>query len=77
LTVRREIVAPWPSFGYHRTKAIERYTTPDSGSVPLLGLDLRKGGYELKERIGIMLQRASVHPHLKVGRLLRLSTGTP
>ncbi len=37
-----------------------------------LGLDPRKDGYELKERIGIMLQETSLYPDLRVGELLRL-----
>ncbi len=51
---------------------IEGYKTPDSGSVTALGLDPRKDGYELKERIGIMLQETSLYPDLRVGELLRL-----
>ena len=37
-------------------ECIEGYKTPDSGSVTALDLDPRRDGYELKERIGIMLQ---------------------
>lgn len=51
---------------------IEGYKTPDSGSVTVLGLDPRKDGYDLKERIGIMLQETSLYPDLMVGELLRL-----
>jgi len=51
---------------------IEGYKTPDSGSVTALGLDPRKDGYELKERIGIMLQETALYPDLRVGELLRL-----
>jgi len=51
---------------------IEGYKTPDSGSVTTLGLDPRQDGYELKERIGIMLQQTSMYPDLKVSELLRL-----
>ncbi len=51
---------------------IEGYKTPDSGNVTALGLDPRKDGYELKERIGIMLQETSLYPDLRVGELLRL-----
>jgi len=51
---------------------IEGYKTPDSGRVTALGLDPRKDGYELKERIGIMLQETSLYPDLRVGELLRL-----
>ena len=51
---------------------IEGYKTPDSGSVTTLSLDPRKDGYDLKERIGIMLQETSLYPDLRVGELLRL-----
>jgi ABC-type multidrug transport system ATPase subunit len=54
---------------------IEGYKTPDSGSVTALGLDPRKDGYELRERIGITLQETSVYPpHLRADELLQLST---
>jgi ABC-2 type transport system ATP-binding protein len=51
---------------------IEGYDKPDSGSVRVLGLDPHQDGYELKERIGIMLQETALYPDLKVGELLRL-----
>ena len=51
---------------------IEGYKTPDSGRITALGLDPRKDGYEMKERIGIMLQETSLYPDLRVGELLRL-----
>ena len=51
---------------------IEGYKTPDSGRVTALGLDPRRNGYELKERIGIMLQETSLYPDLRVGEILRL-----
>ena len=51
---------------------IEGYKRPDSGSVTALGLDPRRDGYKLKERIGIMLQETSLYLDLKVGELLRL-----
>jgi ABC-2 type transport system ATP-binding protein len=53
-------------------ECIEGYKTPDSGSVTALGLDPRQDGYELKERIGVMLQETSLYPDLRVGELLRL-----
>jgi ABC-2 type transport system ATP-binding protein len=53
-------------------ECIEGYKTPDGGHVTALGLDPRKNGYELKERIGIMLQETSLYPDLRVGELLRL-----
>jgi ABC-2 type transport system ATP-binding protein len=51
---------------------IEGYKTPDSGTATVLGLDPRKDGYELKERIGITLQETALYPDLQVGELLRL-----
>ena len=51
---------------------IEGYRLPDRGSVTVLGLDPRRDRYELRERIGIMLQETSLYPDLKVGELLRL-----
>jgi ABC-type multidrug transport system ATPase subunit len=45
--------------------------------VATLGLDPRKDGYELKERIRIMLQKTSLCPDLRVGELLRLSPEIP
>jgi ABC-type Fe3+/spermidine/putrescine transport system ATPase subunit len=51
---------------------IEGYRVPDSGQVTVLGLDPRQDRYEVKERIGIMLQETSLYPDLKVSELLRL-----
>jgi ABC-2 type transport system ATP-binding protein len=51
---------------------IEGYRKQDAGSVTVLGLDPRRDGYKLKERIGIMLQETSLYPDLKVGELLKL-----
>jgi ABC-2 type transport system ATP-binding protein len=51
---------------------IEGYKTADSGRAMVLGLDPRRNGYELRERIGLMLQETSLYPDLKVGELLRL-----
>jgi ABC-2 type transport system ATP-binding protein len=53
-------------------ECIEGYKTVDSGSLTVLGLDPRRDGYELKERIGIMLQETSLYPDLRVGELVRL-----
>lgn len=51
---------------------IEGYSKPDSGSVSVLGFDPIKDGYELKERIGIMLQSTALYPDLKVSEILKL-----
>ena len=51
---------------------IEGYKIADSGRATVLGLDPRRGRYELQERIGLMLQETTLYPDLKVGELLRL-----
>jgi ABC-2 type transport system ATP-binding protein len=54
---------------------IEGFKAPDRGSVTVLGLGPRRHGYELRERIGIMLQETSLYQNLKVGEVLRLFAG--
>lgn len=51
---------------------IEGYRKPDSGSATVLGLDPRRDRYELRERIGIMLQETFLYQNLKVGEVLQL-----
>jgi len=51
---------------------IEGYKMADSGCATVLGLDPRRDRYELRERIGLMLQETSLYPDLKVGEVLRL-----
>jgi ABC-2 type transport system ATP-binding protein len=51
---------------------VEGYKVPDTGQATLLGLDPRRDRYELRERIGIMLQETTLYPDLKVAELLRL-----
>jgi ABC-2 type transport system ATP-binding protein len=51
---------------------IEGYKVADSGRATVLGLDPQRERYELRERIGLMLQETSLYPDLKVGELLRL-----
>jgi ABC-type proline/glycine betaine transport system ATPase subunit len=58
-------------------EVIEGDKTPDSGGETQRGLAPRKDGYELKERIGIALQEITLHLHLRMGELLRPSTGIP
>jgi len=53
-------------------ECLEGYKAPDGGQVSVLGLDPRQDGYQLKERIGIMLQETALYPDLRVGELLRL-----
>jgi ABC-2 type transport system ATP-binding protein len=74
--LRQHVPGPFP---IERTgEVIEAYKMPDGGRVTALGLDPRKDGYELRERIGITLQETSVYPpHLRADELLRLSTRIP
>ena len=51
---------------------IEGYRVPDSGRVTVLGLHPRQDDYELKERVGILLQETALYQDLKLGELLRL-----
>ena len=51
---------------------LEGYKTGDGGCATVLGLDPRRDRYELRERIGLMLQETALYPDLKVGELLRL-----
>ena len=50
----------------------EGLTTPDSGTVELLGLNWRDGAEELRQRIGIQLQETQFPEKLKVEETLRL-----
>ncbi len=54
---------------------LEGYRRPDSGLVSVLGLDPCDDGYELKERVGILLQSTSLHPDLTVAELVSLFEG--
>jgi len=51
---------------------IEGYKVADSGCATVLGLDPHRHRYQLRERMGLMLQETSLYPDLKVGELLRL-----
>jgi ABC-2 type transport system ATP-binding protein len=51
---------------------IEGYRVPDSGRVTVLGLHPRQDDYELKERVGILLQETALYQDLKVIELLHL-----
>jgi ABC-2 type transport system ATP-binding protein len=51
---------------------IEGYREPDQGRVIVLDLNPHKDGYELKERMGLMLQETSLYSDLRVGELLHL-----
>jgi ABC-2 type transport system ATP-binding protein len=51
---------------------VEGYKAADGGNATVLGLDPRRDRYELRERMGLMLQETSLYPDLKVEELLRL-----
>jgi ABC-2 type transport system ATP-binding protein len=51
---------------------LEGLREPDSGEVSVLGLDVRRDAFALKERIGVALQTAALYPKLTVGELLEL-----
>jgi len=51
---------------------LEGYRSRTSGTVQVLGMDPAKGGTELRERIGIVLQECGVEPFLSVSEVLRM-----
>jgi len=53
-------------------ECIEGLRKPDAGSISVMGLDPRKDGYELKERIGVQLQESALPHRLKVGEAVEL-----
>lgn len=46
--------------------------SPDSGSVKILGMDLKKHSTEIKKRIGIQLQQTALYDRIKVLEALEL-----
>ena len=53
-------------------EVLEGLHVPDSGTVEVLGLDVRKDPQSIKERIGVQLQSVSLYPRLTVTELLDL-----
>lgn len=53
-------------------ECVEGLRRPDRGTIRVLGLDPQRDGYELRRRIGIQLQEASLFPRLKVWEALDL-----
>ena len=53
-------------------ECVEGLRRPDQGTVRVLGLDPQQDGYELRRRIGVQLQEASLPPRLKVWEALDL-----
>ena len=53
-------------------EVLEGLRPPDSGSVEVFGLDVRRNPKSIKERIGVQLQSVSLYPRLTVTELLDL-----
>ncbi len=53
-------------------EVLEGLRSPDSGTVEVLGLDVRRHPQSIKERIGVQLQSVSLYPRLTVTELLDL-----
>ena len=73
-----EVVALLGPNGAGKTSTIEileGYRPRDGGHAEVLGLDPGRGGRELRERIGIVLQGTSTHPHLSALEAVTLFAG--
>jgi ABC-2 type transport system ATP-binding protein len=73
-----EVVALLGPNGAGKTTTVEileGYRTRDGGLAEVLGLDPSRGGRELRERIGIVLQGTSTHPHLSALEAVTLFAG--
>jgi ABC-2 type transport system ATP-binding protein len=73
-----EVVALLGPNGAGKTTTVEileGYRTRDGGHAEVLGLDPGQGGRELRERIGIVLQGTSTHPHLSALEAVQLFAG--
>ncbi len=53
-------------------ECIEGLRRPDGGSARVLGMDPQRDGYELRERIGVQLQEATLPDRIKVWEALDL-----
>ena len=53
-------------------ECLEGLRAPDAGQVRVLGLDPRREGYPLRERIGTQLQECALPARLRVGEAMRL-----
>jgi ABC-2 type transport system ATP-binding protein len=53
-------------------EVLEGLRPPDSGTVEVLGLDVRRHPQSIKQRIGVQLQSVSLYPRLTVTELLDL-----
>jgi ABC-2 type transport system ATP-binding protein len=73
-----EVVALLGPNGAGKTTTVEileGYRTRDDGEAEVLGLDPGRGGRELRERIGIVLQGTSTLPHLTALEAVTLFAG--
>jgi ABC-2 type transport system ATP-binding protein len=73
-----EVVALLGPNGAGKTTTVEileGYRERDGGRAEVLGLDPGRGGRELRERIGIVLQGTSTHPHLSALEAVTLFAG--
>jgi ABC-2 type transport system ATP-binding protein len=73
-----EVVALLGPNGAGKTTTVEileGYRTRDGGEAEVLGLDPGRGGRELRERIGIVLQGTSTLPHLTALEAVTLFAG--
>ena len=73
-----EVVALLGPNGAGKTTTVEileGYRAADDGTVSVLGLDPRKGGRGLRERIGVVLQEAGFEETFTPRELLRLHAG--
>ena len=61
--------------GAGKTTTVECITglrTPDRGEVSVLGLDPRRDGQDLHERVGVQLQQSALPDRIKVGEAVEL-----
>jgi ABC-2 type transport system ATP-binding protein len=73
-----EVVALLGPNGAGKTTTVEileGYRPRDGGRAEVLGLDPGRGGRELRERIGIVLQGTGTHPHLSALEAVALFAG--
>ncbi len=73
---RAEVLALLGPNGAGKTTTVEMcegFITPDAGTVSVLGIDPVADAYQLRTRIGIMLQGGGAYPGVRVGEMLRLA----
>jgi ABC-2 type transport system ATP-binding protein len=72
---RAQVLALLGPNGAGKTTTVEMcegFTTPDAGTVRVLGLDPVNDSAELRPRIGVMLQGGGAYPGARAGEMLRL-----